>query len=91
MKESHGRDRERSEEEGPAVGRREVERNSGKQKGVNQRTILCCALKLSCLKIGKKKRGKPGKTISSMNSPRPVRQNTSLLFSTIKLCQTLSL
>ena len=44
MKESHGRERERSEEEGPAVGRREVERNSGKQKGVNQRSILCCAL-----------------------------------------------
>ena len=44
MKESHGRDRERREEEGPAVGRRELERNSGKQKGVNQRTILCCAL-----------------------------------------------
>ena len=33
---------------------------------------------LSCLKIGKKKRGKPGLSISSVNSPRPVRQNTSL-------------
>ena len=38
MRESHGGDREHEqrEEEGPAVGRRELERNSGKQKGVNQ-------------------------------------------------------
>ena len=36
MRESHGRDRGRREEEEPAVGRRELERNSGKQEGVNQ-------------------------------------------------------